>query len=303
LKVLFVGLGSIALKHLIAIKKIEPKSELFALRHSKNSSSIEGVENIFSWNHVPKDIDFIIISNPTYLHYNTIIEASKLGKPLFIEKPPIHELGNLEYLTNQIKNITYCAFNMRFHPAIIWIKNNLKANDILEFNAYSGSFLPDWRPNIDYRSNYSSSKNLGGGVHLDLIHELDYLIWIIGKSVASYGFGKKSSDLDISSIDQAMYILNFENCLASIQLNYFRRKPKRLINITTKSFSISVDLLKNQINDENGNILFSQKLNIQEIYNNQMMYFLECLKSSNPPMNDIHEGIETLKIALKISEV
>jgi hypothetical protein len=61
LKVLFVGLGSIALKHLIAIKKIEPKSELFALRHSKNSSSIEGVENIFSWNHVPKDIDFIII--------------------------------------------------------------------------------------------------------------------------------------------------------------------------------------------------------------------------------------------------
>ena len=43
------------------------------------------------------------------------------------------------------------------------------------------SFLPSWRKNIDYQSSVSAKKSLGGGVLLELSHEIDYLIWLIGK--------------------------------------------------------------------------------------------------------------------------
>ena len=41
-----------------------------------------------------------------------------------------------------------------------------------------GQYLPNWR-NIDYRKCVSSSKDKGGGVILELSHDLNYLIGIL----------------------------------------------------------------------------------------------------------------------------
>ena len=43
-----------------------------------------------------------------------------------------------------------------------------------------GSYLPSWRKNIIYNKSYSSDKKKGGGVLLDLSHEIDYITWILG---------------------------------------------------------------------------------------------------------------------------
>ena len=64
MKILIIGLGSIAKKHISAISALIPDSLFFALRSNKNSTTFENVKNIFEINETPKDIDFIIISNP-----------------------------------------------------------------------------------------------------------------------------------------------------------------------------------------------------------------------------------------------
>ena len=48
------------------------------------------------------------------------------------------------------------------------------------------------RKNIDYTKIYTSKKNLGGGVLLDGVHEIDYLIYLFGKieSVKSSAINK-----------------------------------------------------------------------------------------------------------------
>lgn len=300
MRVLIVGLGSIASKHINALRSINPSVEIFALR-SSGSNQVDGISNIFDWKDVPTDIEFILISNPSSEHYTTIWKACEMGVPLFIEKPALIKLDKTDDLFGRIseyKTITYVAFNFRFHPAIQWLKNNLDISSVLEVQAYCGSYLPSWRPTQDYRQNYSARAELGGGVHLDLTHEIDYITWIFGQPKSSFGSLSKISDLEISSIDSAHYWLSYEKMNAAITLNYYRRDPKRTIEIVTKDTTILVDLLNSTITDASGTILFKTDVPVLTTYTEQMKYFIDCIQNKKSMMNSLEESIETLKICL-----
>jgi predicted dehydrogenase len=184
MNVLIVGLGSIAQKHIAALSAAAQSFTVYALRASNPSGKVEGISNIYSLeelNNIP--VDFAIISNPTSEHVNTILSLLSLKCPLFIEKPLYHQL-DIEDVLNKVKHsniLTYVACNLRFLDCLKYVKDKISKTEkrINEVNVYCGSYLPEWR-NCDYRTNYSAISKLGGGVHLDLIHELDYLYWIFG---------------------------------------------------------------------------------------------------------------------------
>lgn len=302
MKVLIIGLGSIAKKHINALKIIDTQTEIFALRSNKSAKVFQDVTNIFSWEDIPKDINFAIISNPTSEHYKSIKQSIQLRVPLFIEKPPLMKLDNVDELIKLIKdnNIrTYVAFNLRFHPAIQWLKENLPLNKVIEVQSYCGSYLPDWRPGKDYRKVYSAKEALGGGVHLDLIHELDYIRWIFGDPDKVISFKGKKSNIEIDSIDVANYNLEYKNYFITILLNYYRRDPKRSIEIVLEDQTWVIDLIKASISQTSGDELFlSKNYNPIDTYISQMEYFLENIYTNNSIMNDFEESIKTLKICL-----
>lgn len=304
MKVLIIGLGSIAQKHIESIKKIDPFVMFYALRSSSKSINIQDIVDIYILEDIPRDIDFILITNPTSLHAETILSIIKFEKPLFIEKPVFDTLSNKEKILKKVveKNIkTYIGCNLRFHPALNFIKNllNTKSVKINEVNIYCGSYLPDWRSSQDYRKSYSSNKQLGGGVHLDLIHELDYAIWLFGKPIKSNSIKRKVSNLMIDTIDYSNYNLTYSDFNVSITLNYYRNKPKRQLEIILENEIILCDLLTSTITNINNDIIFKDDdFSFSKTYLNQMEYFINSLKNKNIYMNDIRESFEILKIAL-----
>lgn len=303
MRVLIIGYGSIAKKHHAALKKLRNDLTVYALRSQKNQQEIEGVKSIYTWDEIPTDLNFIIISNPTSEHAKSIIEASKLNVPLFIEKPPLFHLTEKNNVLNALTNrqiVTYCAFPLRFHPVIQWLKNNLNPSEILEFRAYCGSFLPDWRPADDYRKNYSAIKELGGGVHLDLIHELDYLKWIFGLPKSSKGFTKKVSNLEIDSIDSASYFLEYESKMGVVQLNYFRKQAKRTFEYVTNEDSFLADLLNYTVTNSKGEMIFESEKTKTDLYLQQMSYFIEHIENKSTLMNSFEDSIETLTVCLNV---
>jgi predicted dehydrogenase len=303
LNILIVGLGSIGKKHLSVIYFLYPKANIYALRSKKNLHQYENVKNIYSLDELDSSIDFTIISTPTYLHQTDIIKFSQLGCPLFIEKPVLKDLTNVHILENILfkKNIkTYVACNMRFHPGILHLKNFIENNNkkINEVNVYFGSSLPNWREGIDYRKNYSSHKEMGGGVHLDLIHELDYCIWIFGYPNSVKTIFRKVSDLEINSIDYANYILIYDNFTLNIKLNYYRVDSRREIEILTSDTTILYDLIQNTVVDiKNKKTLYENKFLMINTYRDQMKYFIENINKEQI-MNSFEESIKILKIAL-----
>jgi predicted dehydrogenase len=301
MKVLLIGLGSIARKHLAALRELRPHCAIYALRSGSSSAEVEDVQNIFEWGEIPTDIDFAMICNPTSEHYSTIKKVLHLEVPIFIEKPPFMNTEGVHALIKLAEEKavkTYIAFNFRFHPVIQWLKENLIGKRVLEVQAYCGSYLPNWRPGRDYREVYSAKNELGGGVHLDLIHELDYLVWLFGEPIKLDFFCNKVSDLEIDSPDVAHYWLRYPVFNISVLLNYYRKDAMRKVEIVMDDNTWTADLIKGKITNGGGERIFEDKRPVADTYRDQMRYFLDGLCNDRPYMNSLSDSLKTLNYCL-----
>jgi predicted dehydrogenase len=303
MRILLFGLGSIAKKHLKALQQLNVNAEVYALRSRPDAEKVENVINIFDLKEINFKPDFIIISNPTSEHFKTIQESLAFSCPVFIEKPSLHSLTGADVLLDQVEAanlITYVACNLRFHKCIAFLKEALQKSDkrINEVNIYAGSNLANWRPGVDFRKVYSANKELGGGAHLDLIHELDYCYWLFGKPVKVNRLLRNNSSLEISAVDYANYSVIYENFVVNIILNYYRVDNKRTCEIVFEDDTWNVNLLDNSVNSNSSGLVFKSDNTIQDTYESQMEYFISCISKGLPTMNDLRTSLEVLNICI-----
>lgn len=309
MKVLIIGFGSIARKHYAALKKLRPDAIFFALRSGESSTEELDIKNIFDWKDAPSDISFAIISNPTFKHKDVLKELVNRNIAVFIEKPLSDSLDGLEEIGKQIekqKLVTYVACNLRFLPVFEYLKNVILKKDkqINEVSIYCGSYLPNWRPEKNFKEIYSARKEMGGGVHLDLFHELDYTCWLFGLPSSSSKILRSQSSLKISAVDFANYQFIYPNFIASVTLNYYRVDPKRTIEIVNADETLTVNLLSNSISNNKGEILFTEpNFTINDTYLAQMNYFLGIFAGENPSINTFSESLQILKICLNSEKI
>lgn len=298
MRVLIIGLGSIAKKHILALRKINSRTKIYAFKRSISEEK-DIIKHIYSFKNI-KELSphFIIVSNPTNAHYETLKEIYKFNIPLFIEKPLFNIKGKQEQqLVEKIhnNNSTYVACNLRFHKGIIEMRRILKGKRIEEVNIYCGSFLPNWRPNVNYRKVYSANKERGGGVHLDLIHELDYLYWIFGEPTSTKHTFKNVSSLNISAYDYANYLWEYKEFTANVVLNYYRKDTKRTFEILTDDGTYLLDLIENRIWFNKQEIYFEPQ-EIMDLYEAQMQFFINNAIEKKNLFNTIKEGYKVLDL-------
>lgn len=303
MKVLIIGFGSIAKKHIAALREIDASVDILALRSSKDASKIENIRNIYDWEVIlQEEPDFIIVSNPTAFHFETLEKIKDYSIPIFIEKPLFSSIGKLQQnIVEEFVNkglTVYVACNLRFLDSLRKIAEIIPTERINEVNVYCGSYLPDWRPNVDFRTVYSANKEMGGGVHIDLIHELDYVFWLFGNPISTSHVFKNNSSLHITATDYANYVWEYENFVISIVLNYYRRESKRTLELVCDKGTYLVDLLKNNITYK-GEEVFSSQQRITDTYKIQMTYFINYILNNKTKFNSIEDGYKVLELCLK----
>jgi CMP-N,N'-diacetyllegionaminic acid synthase len=99
------------------------------------------------------------------------------NKIILVEKPLFHKYKNISLKKNKI----FVNYNLRFNPVISFLRKIKNKNSFYSANLSCSSYLPDWRKNRNYIQTYSAKKVMGGGVLLDLSHEIDYIQSIFGK--------------------------------------------------------------------------------------------------------------------------
>jgi len=306
-KILFVGMGSIGCRHLKNIKEILPSVKIAALRSNKSNISNPHDNLIDCTLYDIKDArkfkpDIVFITNPTSVHVETALEFIDQVKWMFIEKPVSDDLQKVQKLIDKYENtFIHVACPLRFHPALKYIKNYLEdSTRIINIKIVSGSYLPDWRPEQDYRETYCAKNELGGGVSLDLIHEIDYMRWIFGDIYQGYFGSAKISELEIDTEDISYGVWKLKSgVLCEIHLDYFRKIPQRYMEIITKEAVITVDLINSMITIDDGKntekIEFDFDRN--DMYVKEMQYFLECISEGKKSFNDLYFAVDTLKYA------
>ena len=302
MKILICGLGSIG-KRQARLLKNHFSHELFALRtgigQEKNELLIPELD---SWKEVGS-FDAAFITNPTHRHLETAIECAGRGMHLFIEKPldcKTKGLAELVKLVEERQKVAYVAYPLRFHPLIRKLKSELQDKKILHARMVCSSYLPDWRPSQDHKNSYSSYRSKGGGVILDLSHELDNAVFLFGDLEKIEGHSGRRSDLTVDAEDFADLILlhSGENSgmVTSVHLDYFGRPSQRIVEVQTADGFFKVDLISNtyaSFQHVSGHLEETQDsimLDRDELYLTQLRYFFENLQNSKRMENNLSEA-------------
>ena len=162
-----------------------------------------------------------------------LIEKYFSKKNVLIEKPLFNKTVKIK---NKFKNKYVVGYNLRYHPVLKFIKSFIKKKKIFYIKIESSSYLPSWRK-INYKNSVSAKKKLGGGVLLEMSHEIDFLTWIFGKLKLSNVLNDKASDLKINTDD--FLIINGKtknNSVVSMNMNFFFTFNEKRINSSWKKF-------------------------------------------------------------------
>ncbi len=256
MKFFIAGLGSIGTRH---------KNNLISLGHEIVAE--------------PEAADGILICNPTSVHLETALKYLPLKKPLFIEKPLSHNLDGLGKLHGKIL-IGYC---LRFDKSLRKFKeqvDKLNPQQIKSVKIVCQSWLPDWRPGKDYRQTYSAKKSLGGGVLLDLSHEIDYSLWFFGPVKTVTAKIQQSPELNIETEAIADLSLEFVSGVkAEIHLSYASRKNERYCEIFTDSVPLRWDYQPDN-----------------DMYVAEMKHFINICQNKEKPLVTVSDGVNVLKV-------
>jgi predicted dehydrogenase len=318
LKILIVGLGSIGKRHLKNILSIENTKNVEIVIYSKQTKSyLANHKNIKIFDTLKQCLlekpEIGFITNETVNHIPIAIKLAKAGLHLFIEKPLSNSISNLKTFTKLVekqKLITLLGCNLRFHRCINEMKNLIDQKaigNIISVKVECGTYLPNWHPNEDYSKSYASRDDLGGGVVLTCIHELDYLYWFFGETQEVFSMTGKYSNLKITASDLSAIILKFKNnIIAEVHLDYFQKPEARSCKLIGTKGTIIWDSINNEVKMYNfkkskwESKLKIKKYNKNEMYVKELEHFIQCVNKKKKTINDISQGEYVLKVALGI---
>jgi predicted dehydrogenase len=206
------------------------------------------------------------------------------------------------------------GYQMRFHPGLVRAAALLEEGAIGRVVAVRievGEYLPGWHTYEDYRQMYASRADLGGGVILSQIHELDYVYWLFGMPTRVFALGGHLTRLEVDVEDTASILLECSVDGRAIPVHvhqdYIQRPPSRTCEIVGDAGKILIDLrlLTLTAYDGEGNLIESSEnpgFERNQLFLDEMTHFLACVEGRESPRVSIRDGARSLAIALAAKE-
>jgi len=289
--VLIIGYGSAGKRH-AKILNLSKRIKKIFIKTNQNINSFK--KFIFIKDIKNLDPDLIVIANETYKHFYTCryLEKKFYNKTIICEKPIFNKYNNFKPKRNKF----YVAYNFRFHSCLNYIKKKFNLNNAFFVEAETSSYLPSWRKYTDYSKSYSAFSNKGGGVLLDMSHEIDYIKWLFPNFKIEKIYKNKISDLNISSEDIALLFGRLKKTIFKIKLTYFNKLSKRSLTICfNNGQQIYINLLNSQIKIFNKKKIKIYKLEkYTQIKTTKYMYS-DILENNFKNICSLKEGLDLLK--------
>ncbi len=301
--IFIIGKSDIALRHYNLIKQVYKKKIYFISQNKilmeKKKRNFISTKIKFSKNFKPF---MVIISSPSNSHLYYLKIFLNKAKFILIEKPLSNNFKSAQIFYNNVKLKTIkskilVGYNMRHMQILKKFKELIEKKvlgEIFFVECIVGKSLKLWRKG---NLNFACTKNkTGGGVLLELSHELDYLNWIFGnlKVINSFINPKKFFKFNV---EQNVFItLKARNFPISIGMDLIREYPERICKVICKNGTIIMDLIENKIIIRNKTKISYLKFSNNDLnlsYKKQINYLL--LKK-NDSLKNIREAIRVLKL-------
>lgn len=267
------------LQNLLQIDEIEQIyafdifEETFKIKNNKiiYSTKLENFDNM--------DYNFVDIVAPTKFHYNYLEKYIKLNKNIFVEKPIVSNLEELEKIDELIKSSNYTWkiwvwFIERFNVVSKEIKNNI--------NNFWSPYLMEF-----FRYNPSSDRITDTDISTDLmIHDIDLLSYLTPSEKYNFIWNSSKNHSSIVTLES-------KNTQVLLSANSITQQKIREIKIYYEDKTIIWDLLNSNIK-----ILYKPSIYNSEKWQDLNITYMvneKILPKSNQLKEELEEFISIIK--------
>ena len=257
MNILLIGPGSIGRRHLKNLISLGHDDIAVISRKSNIHDEFPQCTFYHDLNEALKSekFDASFICTPTSVHLKNLKTLLTNGIPnIYVEKPVSNSNKGLDEVVQLAKSSSsniIAGYDLHFDPGYLKVKEWIHANTIgkiVSANAFVGQHLAQWRPQEDYRNGMSAKKETGGGVMLDLIHEVDYLCDLFGDVAFVASTYTNSGTLEIETEEVAEILLKFSgSVMATVHFDYLQPKLKRFCIFTGTTGTIHWDLAEQKV--------------------------------------------------------
>jgi predicted dehydrogenase len=164
MRVLVIGSGSIGRRHHDNLLALGASSRLISWRAGGLGGALAAMT----------DAEAVVVATATDIRLPLIEAAAARGLPVYIEKPLAfrpEEVEAIAEVTAPVAERSMLGLMLRYHPAVRALAA-ADLSDVFHFALTIGHDVTQWRQNWRFSESYAA-KAEGGGVLLDLCHELD----------------------------------------------------------------------------------------------------------------------------------
>jgi predicted dehydrogenase len=164
MRILVIGSGSIGRRHHDNLQALGASSRLVSWREAGLGGALAAMT----------DAEGVVVATATDIRLPLIEAAAARGLPIYVEKPLAFRPDEVEAIAEvaaPVAERSMLGLMMRYHPAVRALAES-DLSDVFQFALTIGHDVTQWRQNWRFSESYAARAD-GGGVLLDLCHELD----------------------------------------------------------------------------------------------------------------------------------
>jgi predicted dehydrogenase len=164
MRVLVIGSGSIGRRHFDNLGTLGAEGQLLSWREAGLDGALAAMDRAGA----------VVVATATDVRLPLIQAAAERGLPVYVEKPLAFAPAEVEAIAAVAAPVaarSMLGLMMRYHPALRALAA-MDLSDVFQFALSIGHDVTQWRANWRFSESYAA-RAAGGGVLLDLCHELD----------------------------------------------------------------------------------------------------------------------------------
>lgn len=307
-RIVIVGCGSIGLRHArvlaarndVAVELCEPNAERLTAACRKIGGLV--AHNDFDAMLATRPA-MIVVATPHSLHARQAVTALRAGVHVLCEKPMSDNLSDAERMllvAEQSGCLLEIGFTLRFHPAMLRIKNLIDAGElgrIVHIHWHVGAF------NTLANSVSRHQATQFGSLMMDYSHQSDLIGWWLQMTPSSvYALGCTCERLPLAVNPNAMAVaIEYGGrALATINLNYVQHPQQCICEIIGDQAWLTFDLetAMMRIGRRNESTVTEEMFSIErdQLFRAEHDAFIKAARGTGPAESPPDGAIRSMRI-------
>lgn len=263
-----------------------------------------------------KEIQIIDVCTPTDLHERFVIQSAEAGKHILCEKPFALSLEAADRMIEAVQKAgvkLMVSQVLRFWPEYVKVKEMYDSGSLGEINMIYANRLtqhPNWG------NWYKDVKKSGGGLFDLHLHDIDFMLHLLGPVDHVYSIGKKSAN---GAWNHVFSNLSFKNgSKACVESSYqmphgypFSMSLRVVTDEAAMEYNFTAGFNLEDLDSSKSSLKYFQsrqnpiqvEVESKDPYYEELRYFVDCvIKDQEPKIVTLQESREVLRIIVALEQ-